>query len=78
MLIRVIFHRQEIGEFYADILVEDKVIIEIKADKAFAPEHFAQIINYLKATGIEIGLLVNFGKQKFEFKRFYRGKSFAE
>ena len=69
--IRVYFREQEIGEFYADLLVENKVIIELKAVKALAPEHQAQIINYLKATKIKVGLLVNFGKQKFEFKRFY-------
>ena len=62
-------------DFYADLLVEHKVIVELKAVKAeVAPEHEAQIINYLNATGIEIGLLINFGnpRLKGEFKRFTR------
>lgn len=48
------------------------MIIELMAATAMAPEHQAQIINYLKATGIEIGLLINFGPTKLEYKRFYR------
>ena len=46
------------GDFYADLFVEGKVIVELKAVKAIAPEHQAQVINYLKATGIEVGLLI--------------------
>jgi GxxExxY protein len=59
-------------DFYADIFVEDKVIVELKAVKALTPEHYAQIINYLNASGVEVGLLINFGSSKLEFKRFYR------
>jgi len=47
-----------VGDFYADLFVEGKVIVELKAVKAIAPEHQAQVINYLKATGIEVGLLI--------------------
>jgi GxxExxY protein len=61
-----------VGEFFADILVENKVIVEIKAHKALLAEHQAQLINYLKATGIEVGLLINFGQPRLEFKRLYR------
>ncbi|HCE41934.1 MAG TPA: GxxExxY protein [Lentisphaeria bacterium] len=57
-----------IGEFKADIVVDNKVIIEIKAVSSIANEHEAQLINYLRATGIRIGLLVNFG-DKIEFLR---------
>ncbi len=57
-----------IGEYTADILVENKVIVEIKAARALIDEHEAQLLNYLKATCIEIGLLVNFGP-KPEIKR---------
>ena len=46
----------------ADIIVEDKVILELKSVKDLHPEHSAQLINYLKATGIEIGLLINFAE----------------
>ncbi|HEY6873820.1 MAG TPA: GxxExxY protein [Geobacteraceae bacterium] len=68
----VMFRGEKVGEFFADILVEGKVIIELKAAKAIAPEHQAQLINYLKATGIEVGLLVNFGPTKLEYRRFHR------
>jgi GxxExxY protein len=50
-----------IGEYFADLLVEQKVIVEIKAAKNIAKEHEAQLLNYLKATEIEVGLLLNFG-----------------
>jgi GxxExxY protein len=68
----VIFRGEKVGDFFADILVEGKIIIELKAAKAIAPEHQAQIINYLNATGIEVGLLVNFGPTKLEYRRFQR------
>lgn len=66
------FRGKVVGEFYADILVEDKIIIELKAVRSLAPEHQAQLINYLKATGIEVGLLVNFGNPKLEYRRFHK------
>jgi GxxExxY protein len=61
-----------VGEFFADLMVEDKVLLELKAVKALLPEHQAQLINYLKATGIEVGLLINFGNPKLEFRRLHR------
>lgn len=69
--IDVSFRGNTVGQFFADILVEDVVIIELKAVSALAPEHKAQVINYLKATGIEIGLLVNFGNPKLEYRRLH-------
>ena len=72
----VMFRGQCVGDFYADVFVEEKVIVELKAVKAIAPEHQAQIINYLNATGIEVGLLINFGNPKLEYKRFTRNKDF--
>jgi GxxExxY protein len=68
----VIFREQVVGKFYADVLVEDKVIIELKAVAALVPEHQAQVINYLKATGIDVGLLVNLGRPKIEYKRLHK------
>lgn len=68
------FRGHVVGEFYADILLEDKVIIELKTVRALTPEHQAQVINYLNATGIEVGLLVNFGNPKLEYKRLHRYK----
>jgi GxxExxY protein len=62
------------GEFKADLVVNDVVIIELKAVKAILPEHEAQVINYLKATGIEVALLLNFGK-KPGFKRMVLEKN---
>ncbi len=61
---------------FADLLVENIVLVELKAVKALAPEHQAQIINYLKSTGIEVGLLINFGNPKLEYRRFTRSKNF--
>jgi GxxExxY protein len=70
--IKVIFRGETVGEFFADLLVENKVVVELKAVKAIAPEHQAQVINYLNATGIEVGLLINFGNPRLEYKRFTR------
>ena len=74
--VRVMFRGECVGDFYADIFVEGKVIVELKAVKAIAPEHQAQIINYLNATGIEVGLLINFGNPKLEYRRFRRSKDY--
>ncbi len=76
--IKVMFRGECVGDFYADIFVEDKVIVELKAVKAIAPEHQAQVINYLNATGIEVGLLINFGNARLEYKRFTRSKDFKQ
>ena len=70
--ISVMFRGQQVGQFFADLFVEDKVIVELKAVSALAPEHSAQTINYLKATGIEVGLLINFGRPKIEYKRLHK------
>jgi GxxExxY protein len=74
--VKVMFRNKCIGEFYADIFVENKVIVELKAVKSIVSEHQAQIINYLNATGIEVGLLINFGNPKLEYKRLTRSKDF--
>ena len=66
--ITVYYEGVEIGNYYADILVEEKVIVELKAVESICAEHEVQLVNYLKATNIEVGLLLNFGK-KPEFKR---------
>ena len=74
--VMVFFRKECVGNFYADIFVEEKVIIELKAVKSIAREHQAQLINYLKATGIEVGLLINFGTPNLEYRRFTR-KNYA-
>ena len=66
------FRGHLVGDFYADLLVEGQVLVELKAAKTLLPEHQAQVINYLKATGIEVGLLVNFGTPRIEFKRLHK------
>ena len=70
--VKVVFRGETVGDFYVDVFVEEKVLVELKAVKTLAPEHQAQIINYLNATGIEVGLLINFGSSKLEYKRFTR------
>lgn len=67
--LKVKFRGSIVGEFYADILVEDKIVVELKTVKSFSNEHFAQVINYLKATGLEVGLIINFGNSKLEYRR---------
>mgnify|MGYP001560558637 FL=1 len=66
--LKVYYDELEIGEYYADIIVNDCVIVELKAAEAICPEHEAQLVNYLKASDIEVGLLLNFGKEP-KFKR---------
>jgi len=59
-----------IGEYFADIIVNDTLLVELKACKSISNEHKAQLIYYLKATGIEHGLLINFESYKFEIQKF--------
>jgi len=66
--INVFYDSEIVGEYYADIIVNDLIVIELKAANALLKEHENQLINYLKATEIELGLLLNFGKGA-EFKR---------
>lgn len=69
--IKVVYENEIIGEYYADLLVGNKVIVEIKATKSLAEEHESQLLNYLKATNIEVGLLLNFGPEpKIKRKAF--------
>jgi GxxExxY protein len=66
--IKVYYEQIQVGEYYADIIVNECIILELKAAESIAEEHEFQLINYLKAIEIEIGLLLNFGKNP-EFKR---------
>lgn len=67
--IKVPFDGIIVGEFLADLLVEERVLVELKAVSMLKDEHTAQALNYLRATGLEICLLVNFGTSKIEIKR---------
>jgi len=66
--IKVYYEEQLVGQYYADIMVEETIIVELKAAEGLCEEHEFQLINYLKATELEIGLLINFGKTP-QFKR---------
>ena len=70
--VSVTFRGQNVGEFYADLVVDEKVIVELKAVSALAKEHIAQVLNYLYAGGMDVGLLVNFGTSKIEYRRLER------
>ncbi len=72
--IQVVYHQQVIGEYFADLVVESKVIVEIKAVKMLAQEHEAQLLNYLKATCFEVGLLLNFGPQAQRKRKVYNNE----
>ena len=67
---RVLFHGQRVGEYLADIVVENKVIIEVKAVQTLNNVMRAQVINFLKISGLQLGFLVNFHGVKAEFQRF--------
>ena len=64
-----------VGDYFADILVEGAVVVEIKASEALSSIHEAQLLHYLKASGIEVGLLLNFGRPSVQVKRMVRTKS---
>jgi GxxExxY protein len=70
--ITVRYEGEVVGDFIADILVEDKVIVELKSISQIAKAHEVQLVNYLVATGKEIGLLINFGEKMVEVKRKIR------
>ena len=70
--IKVLYGGKVVGEYFADVIVSETVILEIKAVKEINDAFAAQCLNYLKATGLPICLLLNFGKPKVEIKRFRR------
>jgi GxxExxY protein len=67
--IKVYFEGEVVGEYFVDILVEDKIILEIKALDKIIDVHIAQTLNYLKATGSQLAIILNFGKKKLEYER---------
>lgn len=66
--LKVTYHNIVVGDYFADIIVDDKIIVEVKAVSKLESVHEVLLVNYLKATGIEVGLLINFG-QSVEIKR---------
>lgn len=67
--IKVFYKGKVVGDYIADIIVEDKIIIELKSIENLNKIHEVQLVNYLKAVNMEVGMLLNFGKEKLEFKR---------
>ena len=71
--IRVLYDGKVVGDYFADLLVENSVRVESKAVKALEDIHMAQCLNYLKATGLKICLLINFGRPRIQVKRIVNG-----
>jgi GxxExxY protein len=67
--LRVVYKEQTVGDFFADILVENQTIVELKCVDSFTSVHVAQCLNYLRATGLHLSLLLNFQKPKLEIRR---------
>ncbi|MEK7399480.1 MAG: GxxExxY protein [Candidatus Poribacteria bacterium] len=67
--IKIYYENICVGDYYADLLVNDEIIIELKTVKAIEEIHIAQLLNYLKATNKKVGLILNFAKPKVEIKR---------
>lgn len=74
----VIFRDKVIGRYHADLVVEKAVIVELKCCESLIREHQAQLFNYLKASGLAVGLLVNFRRWKLEWKRLQTQDDIAE
>ena len=68
--ITVVYKGNVVGDYRADLFVEDSVIVELKVGKEYSSADEPQLMNELNATGVKVGLLINFGKSKVEFKRF--------
>lgn len=68
--INVFFRGEKVGTFYADVIVEGKIILELKAVTSLINAHTAQLLNYLKASNLQVGLLINFGNTKVEHRRY--------
>lgn len=67
--ITVYFEGQVVGDYYADIVVENKIILELKVAEKIIDVHKAQALNYLKATGLKLAIILNFGKERLEYER---------
>ncbi len=66
-----------VGEYVADLIIEDRLLVELKCADGLSSQHMAQCINYLKASGLTLGLLINFQKPKVEWKRIAYSRAFA-
>lgn len=68
--VRVYFEGKVVGDYYADILVDNKIILELKAVDKIVDAHRAQVLNYLRATKLRLAMILNFAKKSFEYERF--------
>jgi GxxExxY protein len=68
--IKVKYKGKEVGDYFADIVVEKQIVLELKAAESIQKVHEAQLLNYLKATGMKIGMLINFTHPKAQIKRY--------
>ncbi|MBI3583163.1 MAG: GxxExxY protein [Nitrospinae bacterium] len=66
---KVIYRKKEVGIYYADLVVEDKVIVEVKSVERIDDIHRAQLLNYLRISGLRVGLIINFARSKLEYER---------
>ena len=66
------YHNEPVGEFIADIIIETKIIVELKSVRRIISKHEQQLVNYLTATGLDVGLIINFAEQRIEVKRKVR------
>ena len=64
----VLYRNKQVGSYIADVVIENQILLELKAVSALRGEHEAQVMNYLKASGLSVGLLINFGSPKLQFK----------
>jgi GxxExxY protein len=67
--LQVFYDGQNVGDYATDIVVEDKIILELKSAKAIDDSHIAQTLHYLKATGLRLGIILSFGPEKMDYKR---------
>jgi GxxExxY protein len=77
-LLHVYYRNQIVGEFYVDVLVEEKVIVELKSVQHLTKDHEVQVVNYLNGLHLDIGLLINFGPQSVDVRRKYRSLTSTE
>lgn len=72
--IKVFFENELVGEYFADIEIDEKIIIELKTVDSLTNNHYSQLLNYLKATNYKVGLIINFSNKSLEYKRFVLDK----
>jgi len=69
------YEEERIGKYYLDFVIENKIVLEIKAAPHFHNKDIKQVLSYLKKAGLELGILANFTKEKLEFRRILKGKN---